>query len=173
MIGILKNYLLPANIVEHVFDNYIFDKVTPIIGSVLYVDFIVAASVIQHSGIYVGNDRIVHLNGDGLVENVSPSEFIGGFGGLKCGSSIYISCNNTNAVGCENAADIALAEVGNSYEYSIVKFNCHQFVSSCIHGFVGGPDYMDFKDRIISTLTGLKINCRVNIDSNNWRVWDR
>jgi len=175
MIGFIKNYLLPLNIIEHVADNYFFDTVNPTIGSVLYVDFIAAASLMQHSGIYIGDGKIVHLNGNGVVEEVSPSDFISGFGGLKCGSSIYVSCNGTTPVGCKSAANTAKAEVGNSYEYSIIKFNCHQFVSNCISGFVSDPDEMEIKHRIISTLTGLKLVCRFDIDinSDNWRVWDR
>ncbi|WPC75926.1 lecithin retinol acyltransferase family protein [Vibrio porteresiae] len=173
MIGFLKNYLVPLNILEYVVDNYIFDKVQPQIGSVVYCDLIIAASVIQHSGIYVGNGEIVHLNRDGVVEKVNADGFVSGLFGLQCGSSIYVSCSNTSSVGCSYAADVALSEVGNKYDYSIIKFNCHQFVSGCVLGFILEPESMDWGDRIVSSLTGLKLVCRENIGSDNWRVWDR
>lgn len=169
MIGLIRNYLIPLNVIEHVVDNYMFDKVTPVIGSIVYVDFIITGSIIQHSGIYVGDGKIVHLNKHGMVEEVSPSDFIGG---MKCGSSIYVSCHDTDPVGCEYATDFAQSEIGNSYDYSIIKFNCHQFIASCISGFINPPDDMEAIDRVHSTLTGLKLNCRENINSNNWRVWD-
>ena len=173
MIGLIKNYLIPANIIEHVVDNYIFDKVLPIEGSIVYCDFICSASIIQHSGIYVGNGEIIHLNRKGHVEKVTPEGFVAGLAGFKCGSSIYVSCNETDPVGCVFTAEAARFEVGNKYDYSVIKYNCHQFVSECLGGGVLGPDFMNPEDRIKSTLTGLKIGCRLLIDSNNWRVWDR
>ena len=172
MLGIIKNILLPLNVLEHVVDNYIFDKVKPSIGSVVYCDFIITASLIQHSGIYVGNGNIVHLNRHGVVEKVSATEFVSGLFGLKCGASIYVSCEGSTPVGDLSVAELALSEVGNKYEYSIINFNCHQFVSGCLLGWFSEPETMD--ERINSTLTGLKIFCReYTLYSDNWRVWDR
>jgi len=179
MFNIIKGYLLPLNTAEHILDNYIFDTVQPIIGSVVYCDFIIAASAIQHSGIYVGNGNIVHLNGDGVVEKVSATEFVSGLMGFKCGSSIYVSCEGTTPVGDSFAADLALSKVGNKYDYRIYKDNCHRFVAECI-GFDASSDNLKGEDfsvktaaKLLSTLTGVKVACRYLIDSDNWRVWDR
>jgi|GEM_PF-4087905 len=92
--NLAKNILVPLNVVEHVVDNYIFDKVQPVVGSIIYCDFIVALSVIQHSGIYIGGGEIVHLNSAGQVEKVTVKEFVSGLNGLMCGSSIYVSCKD-------------------------------------------------------------------------------
>lgn len=173
MLNVIKSVVLPLNIAEHVVDNYLFDKVEPIVGSVLYVDFIASLSVIQHSGIYIGNNEIVHLNGDGLVEIVSPEEFIGGWGGLKCGSSIYVSCNGTTPVGDLSVANNAKQEVGTKYNYKIYKFNCHHFVVNSLTGFSTSEDDIQGFEYMMSTLTGLKLLARDCINSNNWRVWDR
>lgn len=167
----MLKYLLPLNVIEHLVDNYVFDKVYPIKGSIVYVDFIISASAIQHSGIYVGDGKIVHLDGSGKVEIVSTREFISGFGGLKCGESIYVSCNDTSPVGCSDAASTAIGEVGNKYDYSILGYNCHRFSLECLQSLVLGSDAD--QNIVTSTLTGLKVACRMEIDSNNWRVWDR
>ena len=34
------------------------------------------AIVVEHTGIYIGDNEIVHLNGDGNIETVSPQEFL-------------------------------------------------------------------------------------------------
>ncbi|WP_404471088.1 hypothetical protein LG301_10370 [Vreelandella venusta] len=173
MMGFLKSVMLPLNIAEHVIDNYVYDKVLPMIGSVVYCDFIASASIIQHSGIYVRGGNIIQLNSSGVVEKVSPEEFVSGWGGFKCGSSIYVSCEGVYSVGSTSAAELAESLVGMQYSYGITKFNCHQFVSGCLLGYVRDPDFVGFVDRVHSTLTGLKITSRVNLGSDNWRVWNR
>ena len=35
------------------------------------------ADFAEHTGIYIGNHRIIHLNGDGIIEEVSPEELTG------------------------------------------------------------------------------------------------
>ncbi len=59
---------IPAiNFAESFIDNVFRDKVDePAIGSVVYCDLV--AGFADHSGIYIGNNEIVHLNGDGWVE---------------------------------------------------------------------------------------------------------
>jgi len=51
------------------FVDYVFrDHVRPKIGSVVYCDL----WMVEHSGIYIGNNRIVHLDGSGKIEIVTP-----------------------------------------------------------------------------------------------------
>ena len=52
-------------------------KVMPKKGSVLYCDL--SFGIAEHSGIYVGDNRIVHLNGKGEIEAVSPAAFLSPF----------------------------------------------------------------------------------------------
>ena len=72
-------------------------KVTPVPGSVVYCQII--AGVADHSGIYIGNNRIVHLNGSGDIEVVSPKEFLNRMGGFNTAFNIYVSSKNGKAVG--------------------------------------------------------------------------
>lgn len=173
MLNVIKSVVLPLNIAEHVVDNYLFDKVEPIVGSVLYVDFVASLSIIQHSGIYIGNNEIVHLNGDGLVEIVPPEDFVSGWGGFKCGSSIYVSCNETTPVGTLSVANFARREVGKHYNYKIYKFNCHHFVSNALSGINVEERHITGTEHAFSSLTGVKVLARQCLNSNNWRVWDR
>ena len=68
-------------------------KVMPKKGSVLYCDL--SFGIAEHSGIYVGDNRIVHLNGKGEIEAVSPAEFLS----LFALQDIYVSCMENSAVG--------------------------------------------------------------------------
>ena len=52
------------------FIDYIFrDQVRPKKGSIVYCDL---AFFVEHSGVYIGNNKIVHLDGSGYVEVVTP-----------------------------------------------------------------------------------------------------
>ena len=81
-----------CGIIKSTYKN--FDtKVMPKKGSVLYCDL--TGSFLEHSGIYVGDNRIVHLNGKGEIEAVSPAEFLS----LFALQDIYVSCMENSAVG--------------------------------------------------------------------------
>lgn len=62
-----------CNIVESVVDGC-RDAVQPIPGSVLYCDLTFGFT--EHSGIYLGNGRIAHLNGKGLIEMAILATFM-------------------------------------------------------------------------------------------------
>ena len=81
-----------CGIIKSTYKN--FDtKVMPEKGSVLYCDL--SFGIAEHSGIYVGDNRIVHLNGKGEIEAVSPAEFLS----LFALQDIYVSCMENSAVG--------------------------------------------------------------------------
>ena len=45
----------------------------PTPGTPVFCDLAVA---VEHTGIYIGRNRIVHLEGDGNIRSVSPEEFV-------------------------------------------------------------------------------------------------
>ena len=136
-------------------------KVTPVYGSVVYCDL---ACAFEHSGIYAGNGNIVHLNGNGKIEEVTAKQFLARLWGLNPASEIYVSSKNGTAVGSPSAADFALSLVGTREEYNLVTNNCHQFVSRCVSS--------DF-DNSDSLLWMLKDTCRKEFGATEWRLWDR
>lgn len=133
------------------------DKVQPIIGSVLYCDL--AFGYMEHSGIFIGNNQIIHLSGSGNIEVVSPKKFISG--GTAC--STYVSCNGTEAVGSKIVAERASRMIGTTRNYNFILDNCHQFSSGCISG--------DFNNSH-NFLFMLKNESNNELNSNSWRHWD-
>jgi len=61
------------NTMESIVDNTFRDKVKESkIKSVVYCDLFFGFA--EYSGIYVGNNEIVHLNGKGKIEIVNPKQ---------------------------------------------------------------------------------------------------
>lgn len=139
-------------------DNVFRDKVTPIVGSVLHCSLFGA----EHTGIYVGNNTIVELTGDGIVRKTSPAGFIDGTNAI----SIYVACDGTTPLGGEHIAERAREMVGRSRAYNVVMDNCHQFTAGCITGdFENSTNFFTFVESSIQK--------HMNHGSSvEWRVWD-
>lgn len=150
------------NLAESVIDNCIRDKVSsPIRGSVVYCDL--GAGLAEHSGIYIGKNRIVHLNGGGLIECVSPKEFMDRLGGWNTAISIYVSCTDGSPVGSKKVSKRAKSMVGVRRDYDLTLDNCHQFTTGCLTG--------DFENSY-NFFTFLKDKVREELGGTEWRVWD-
>lgn len=150
-----KNYPL-GNLIAEAF----MDQVEPEIGSVVHCEL---AGFIDHSGIYVGRNRIVHLDGSGLIEKVSPEQFINRLNGYNLATTILVSCKNGKPIGSKAAAKRARDKVGTRLNYSIHSNNCHKFSSGCLTGDYENTDIL-FSDL---TLTTDKV-----LETNEWRVWN-
>lgn len=131
-------------------------KFSPVPGSVVYTDLI--PNYMQHSGIYVGDNRIVELNSKGNVCLVTPDQFINGGLGLR----IRVSSSKGKAVGSSNVAERALAQVGNREEYHLLMNNCHKFTSGCLTGIFNNPNNL---------LRMLKLSASMNLGATDWEVW--
>lgn len=152
---------LSNSLIQSFKDNVLNEKVTPIEGSILYCDL--AFSLVEHSGIYIGNNEIVHLDGSGEIEIVSPREFLGRLNGFNNAISIYVSCKGESAVGSKEVAGRARAMVGKTLDYNLILNNCHQFSSGCLTNNFRNPD-------IFFSL--LQQSAEKSISANAWRVWD-
>ncbi|EJI84595.1 hypothetical protein AEST_25280 [Alishewanella aestuarii B11] len=143
------------NLVESLVDAC-RDAVQPIPGSVLYCDLTFGFS--EHSGIYLGNGRIAHLNGKGLIESVDQEEFLDGTTGV----SILVSSRDTKAVGSQQVADRARAMLGKRRSYNLILNNCHQFTAGCLSGnFDNNKNFMWL----------LKNETSAKLRANTWREW--
>lgn len=151
---------LLRNVSESFIDNVIRDKVTPVPGSVVYCEL---AFAVEHSGIYIGDDQIVHLDGSGEIEVVTPQQFLDHLDGWNNAISIYVSCNDCDHVGSEEVADRARAMIGMKKEYSVATENCHMFTTECLTGVSSVSD---------NTFISLKKTTRDILNNNTWRVWD-
>lgn len=116
----------------------------PVVGSVVRVSL---AGAFSHTGIYVGENRIVEItevNGKALVQLVTPKQFLKGNGGdlsprtgrhIKVASAKCAKYDYLYALGSQDIADRALEAVGSSRgEYYVLCNNCHQFTRYCITG---------------------------------------
>ena len=130
----------------------------PVRGSLVYCDLVFGYA--EHSGIYIGNDKIVHKTGKGKVEIVSSRQFIDNTTAI----SIYVSCDsNGQAIGGEDIALVAEAEVGSISQYKLLGENCHQFCSYCLTG--------NFYNQT-SLLLPLKREAYDYLGATHWRAWD-
>lgn len=151
-----------SNLVESFVDNSFKRKVKPKVGSVVYCEL--AFGIGEHSGIYLGRNRIAHLDGSGLIESASSSKFLDRLGGFNSAISIYVSCHGGRSVGNKEYAERARNYIGGKRDYNVILDNCHQFTSGCITGdFENADNFMWM----------LKHTTSKSLDVNNWLVWER
>ncbi|MGS0680899.1 lecithin retinol acyltransferase family protein [Shewanella sp. 125m-7] len=87
--------------------------------------------VIEHSGIWVGDNTLVELHGSGLVRAVSAERFLAG----RSGSRIYQACDHQHQplIG-EQTLNRAKQFIFSYREYDLFDNNCHRFVWHCLSG---------------------------------------
>ncbi|WP_192021449.1 hypothetical protein [Shewanella sp. WPAGA9] len=87
--------------------------------------------VIEHTGIWVGDDHLVELHGSGLIRVISAKRFLQG----RTGSCIFQAGNHLHQ---PLVAPKALARAEQAIyqyrDYDLFTNNCHRFVWSCISG---------------------------------------
>ncbi|MGO3344162.1 MAG: lecithin retinol acyltransferase family protein [Marinomonas sp.] len=156
-LALLGNILI-GNLAKSLTDNLFYKTNGPVRGSILYCDLAFGAA--EHSGIYIGNNQVVHKNGQGLVEPVSVNQFKNTISAI----TIYISCDsNGEPVGHEHIANNAEKMIGHFSTYSLLNNNCHQFCSYCITGDLTSTTF---------ALRQLKKDAKLFLDSSQWRTWD-
>lgn len=133
----------------------------PARGSVLYSAIL--TSVAEHSGIYIGDGQIVHLNGDGNIEAVSAMTFLNRLGGFATGISLFASCDQNGPVGCNDVAERAISMIGETRNYGLLTDNCHQFSAGCLTG--------DFENSS-NFLWMLKDQASTTLSATHWASWD-
>lgn len=136
-------------------------KVSPIPGSIVLCDLLAGE---YHSGVYVGNKKIVHLEGNGSIRAVSPEVFLARLAGLTAAKTILVSCSRDgDPLGDVDVAQRALDKIGESRDYNLAFDNCHQFSSGCLTGNFENSD----------NWTGmLKMTARKHLGAEKWLVWD-
>ncbi len=158
--------LLPSYVQgEEMIDNYLRRKTKPVIGSIVYCNLGVSTATVEHTGIYIGNGKIVELQGKatgGKIAVVNRKQFLKN---RNLGSySIWVACygDSTRAIGDELVAQRAKAEVGNSRNYHLLQENCHRFTSGCMTGNFKNNDTL---------FVNLRNTIRKKWGDHCWRVW--
>ena len=85
----------------------------------------------EHTGIYLGDDVIVELQGTGLVRAISSHRFLDG----RSGEELLVACNSRKEViSSEEIAKRASAKIYTFETYDLLQNNCHRFTYACVSG---------------------------------------
>lgn len=135
--------------------------VRPIPGSVVCCRL---AGVLDHSGIFVGDGRIVHRDGDGHIRLVTPKTFLARLNGLNPARHIFVACHGADPLGGRRIVERALEALHDPIRqgYNLLKKNCHQFCEFCLTG----------EERRSPFCRTLEETLGHVFDMDNWRCWD-
>jgi len=87
----------------------------------------------DHSGIYVGRNRIVERNGDGTVKKISINDFMDS-SAIRTGISLFIACSKGKPISSPEIARRAKAIAGREPGYCLITNNCHKLAAFCATG---------------------------------------
>jgi len=180
LIGIIKKIgvSIAVKTIKYWIDGYFRDSVQPIEGSVLYTDLYFA---VEHSGIYIGSDKISNIVVDGFMESTvkasSPQSFTDG---SWLNNKIYVSCDSSGAVGGTNVSTFAEDSIGERAFYGLVFNNCHEFSENCLYASRekqknnNGFELDSFlpNETWELSLNSLKNSAKKQIGATKWRLWD-
>ena len=98
----------------------------------------------EHSGIFLGRNRVAELRGDGDLCNISLSEFVNGSDGdrvnMRSGTRIFAACDDETGLPLASKKIVETArhfiENVRKVSYNIFCNNCHMFTASCVQGWL-------------------------------------
>lgn len=129
-------------------------SVKPEIGAIVCCGI---AGILDHTGIWLGDNSVVELDGNGLIKPVSSQRFID----ERSGKRIFIACDSlAEPLVSEMAANNAAQQLFQYRDYHMLDNNCHQFVWQC------------FNDKSGSVTTFRQLNDKVAQFFNRKIYWD-
>ena len=157
----IKNFAVERKLMDwtvKTIDAFFIHSVRPAVGSLVYCNLAVVA---EHTGIYVGKNKIVHLNGNGRIEKVSAESFCERFHGKNPAFTIFCPTDvRGRALGDKMVAEYALNCVGRVVNYNPAINNCHCFTASCLEG----------KARFCPSFAALEVLVAAKYGACNWRA---
>lgn len=122
-------------------------------GAIVWCDLGLGSA--EHSGVYIGDNKIIELNGDGYLKILSIYDFIK-YSDFRTGMSLYSICDISGQV----LADYQIASRAIRYlkenerrGYNLLFDNCHQFTAGCILNDLVNP---------FNTFEGLQVLVRIH-----------
>lgn len=101
-------------------------QVAPTMGSIVCCGI---GGVLDHTGIWVGEDTIIELDGNGLIKPLSSKRFTE----ERSGKKIFVACDSTGTpLASELAAQRAIEQIYQYRDYHLIENNCHHFIWQCI-----------------------------------------
>lgn len=102
-------------------------RVAPVRGSVVCCGI---GGLLDHSGLWLGDDTIVELDGKGLIKGLSSQRFIA----ERSGKQIFIACDSTGSpLANHKVARVAEQQIFQYRDYDLINNNCHQFIWQCFN----------------------------------------
>ena len=99
------------------------------------------ALALEHTGVYLGDNKVAELQDDGVVKTVSLTDFINGDTApfpLRNGTRIFAACDarSRKPLGTAAVAKMARRLSDEAYYagYDLIQSNCHLFVAACAAG---------------------------------------
>lgn len=124
---------------------------TPKVGSIVCCGI---GGVLDHTGIWVGDDTIIELGGNGLIKPISSQRFTD----ERSGKKIFVACDSkAEPLHCELSAQRAINQIYEYRDYNVIENNCHHFVWQCIQP--GDEHLTTFKElnKRLATFHGKKV----------------
>jgi hypothetical protein len=95
-------------------------------GAIVACDL--ALGAIDHTGIYIGRNRIVERNGCGRIRKVSIKDFLNS-STLRSGVTLYAACAKGKVIASPEIARRARDVVGTDTGYHLIGNNCHRLTA--------------------------------------------
>lgn len=100
-------------------------KVKPSVGSIVCCGI---GGVLEHTGIWIGDNTIIEIDGRGLIKPLSSVRFTQ----ERSGKQIFVACDSTaTPLSNESAARKAIEQMYQYRDYHLISNNCHQFIWQC------------------------------------------
>ena len=100
-------------------------QVKPVIGAIVCCG---VGGLLDHTGIWVGDNTIIEVDGNGLVKPLSPQRFTD----KRSGKGLFIACDSLGVpLVSEIAAQRAIEQIYQLRDYHLFDNNCHQFIWQC------------------------------------------
>lgn len=114
------------------FSDQIFNKEQKLVpGCIVACDLV--GGFIDHTGIYIGRNRVIERNGDGSIKSVSIDAFMNS-SGLRTGVNLYVACAHDKIISSPAISRRARAIVGLNRNYDLINENCHRLTAYCATG---------------------------------------
>ena len=138
------------------------------------------ALAVEHTGIYLGNNRVAELRCDGAVAEATLTEFINGDSedplSFRNGTRIFAACDakTRKPIGARRVWQTAHEAVrrGASRPYDILLDNCHLFVAACAAGILpDDPRFDDLLDGDVASIGRLERSLERSLNKGRRMAW--
>lgn len=156
--------------IKYFVNNFYRKKVELCEGSVVFTDF-------GDAGIYIGNNEIITISVDSLLNEISEvkkitlKEFLGN---SKFPESFYISSNENGSIGNKNIVEYAKNKIGEKNNFGLIYKNSYSFVKKCLD--YSNEDFFqigeDVEEKKYSEIGLLKQKVKNKIGATKWFLYN-